>query len=71
MGNPATLHQQQDDSGSVPEWSGKFTRLSPGIGMTLVHMDDRSNPQFPEGWVPFMDPIFEGEVVIWILAESR
>ena len=37
--------------------------------MTLIHLDDRSNPQFPEGWRPIMEPLFDGVVVMWILGE--
>ena len=35
----------------------------------LIHVDDHSNPKFPEGWAPITEPLFEGEAVAWILAE--
>jgi len=66
MGDTSTL-PQHDDAGSVPEWSGNFTRITPRLGMTLVHLDDRSSPQFPAGWTPLTEPVFEGEAVIWLL----
>lgn len=38
--------------------------------MMLVHLDDRSTPQFPEGWVSVGEPIFEGDAVVWLLMEE-
>ena len=69
MGDHSAAVQVHDDAGSVPSWSGEFTRLTEGLGMTLIHLDDRSNPQFPEGWRPIMEPLFDGVVVMWILGE--
>ena len=55
----------------IPKWSGCFTRLAEGLGMMLVHVDDRSMPQFPEGWEPVApeEPLYEGDTVIWLLSE--
>ena len=35
-----------------------------------VHIDDRTAPAFPTGWSPAMDPVYEGELEIWLLVED-
>lgn len=39
--------------------------------MMLVHVDDRSSPQFPEGWEPLCNDsvLYEGDTIIWLLGE--
>ena len=66
MGRTTTL-PQNNDSGSVPEWSGRFTRLTAGLGMMMVHLDDKSSPQFPDGWASAGEPFYHGEAVVWLL----
>ena len=67
MGDQPAALQVNDDAGSVPSWSGEFTRLTEGIGMMLIHVDDKSSPQFPTGWDPVGEPLFERDFVIWLL----
>jgi hypothetical protein len=70
MGNQPATVEGNDDASSVPGWSGRFTRLTEGVGMMLVHLDDKTSPPFPEGWHPVGDPIFEGDAVVWVLMEE-
>ena len=69
MGIPAPTLPQHDDPGSIPIWSGKFTRIAPGVGMMLIHLEDQRPHQFPTGWEPTGEPLYDGETEIWLLRE--
>ena len=72
MGDHSAAVQVNDDAGSIPVWSGEFTRLAEGLGMILIHVDDRRVHRFPGGWEPATpEPLYEGDAVIWLLMETE